>query len=425
MSEALVEGVAVLALAGLLVVAFRHPSGRVEAAAGLLAACAVLATGGVTPERALEVAGELAPVAAFLAVILVVAEMARAEGVFQAVAHGLSAATRSARSPGATFLAGGFAVAVVVTVALSLDATVVLLVPVLLAVGAGVGLSAGPAARAAIRVANSGSLLLPVANLTNLLAMPVLGLTFGGFALRMAPAWLAVLAVEYAVLRWWYRREVAAPPGEPSSEPLDVRPVFAVSVVALMLVGFAATAPWGVEPAWVAGVAAAVLVVHAAAHRRTTARAVVAAAHLPFALFVLCLGVVVDALGGGGLSGLLADVLPEPVAGVPTLGAMAVVVVVATLLANVVNNLPATLLLLPLLAPAGPGLVLAALVGLNVGSGLTYPGSLANLLWRRVLVRHGSPPDAVEFHRYSLLATPLALAAATVALWGTLHLTGG
>ena len=69
--------------------------------------------------------------------------------------------------------------------------------------------------------------------------------------------------------------------------------------------------------------------------------------------------------------------------------ALLVIALLATVLANVVNNLPATLLLVPLVAPLGVTAVLAALVGLGVGSGLTYTGSLANLLWRRTLIRHG------------------------------------
>jgi len=63
------------------------------------------------------------------------------------------------------------------------------------------------------------------------------------------------------------------------------------------------------------------------------------------------------------------------------------VALLATLLANLLTNLSATLLLVPMLAPLGTTAVLAALLGLNIGSGLTYTGSLANLLWRRTLVR--------------------------------------
>ena len=56
----------------------------------------------------------------------------------------------------------------------------------------------------------------------------------------------------------------------------------------------------------------------------------------------------------------------------------------AAVLANLLNNLPATLMLAPLVA-GSPGLVLAVLLGVNLGPNLTYVGSLATLLWRQIL----------------------------------------
>jgi arsenical pump membrane protein len=95
----------------------------------------------------------------------------------------------------------------------------------------------------------------------------------------------------------------------------------------------------------------------------------------------------------------------------------------AALAANLLNNLPATLVLVPLVARS-PGLVLAALLGLNIGPNLTYVGSLATLLWRQVLAGHGRAPSAAVFVRLGLLTVPLALVAAVVALWASLQIGG-
>ena len=62
---------------------------------------------------------------------------------------------------------------------------------------------------------------------------------------------------------------------------------------------------------------------------------------------------------------------------------------VAAALANLLNNVPALLVLLPAAAAAGPATVLAVLIGVNAGPNLTYTGSLATLLWRRVLKDRG------------------------------------
>jgi arsenical pump membrane protein len=93
----------------------------------------------------------------------------------------------------------------------------------------------------------------------------------------------------------------------------------------------------------------------------------------------------------------------------------------AAVLANLINNLPAVLVLLPLAAPAGPGAVLAVLLGVNIGPNLTYAGSLATLLWRRIVHQHEHGVDLKEFTRLGLLAVPSALVLAVVALWGSLQ----
>lgn len=61
--------------------------------------------------------------------------------------------------------------------------------------------------------------------------------------------------------------------------------------------------------------------------------------------------------------------------------------------------------------------MLAVLVGVNVGPNLTYVGSLATLLWRRVLHVEDTDVELGEFVRLGLLTVPAALAAATLALW--------
>lgn len=80
---------------------------------------------------------------------------------------------------------------------------------------------------------------------------------------------------------------------------LVVTAPFPVTVVAVMLVGFAVVSPLGVAPAWVAAAAAAVLAAHPLARRRLGVRRVVHATHLSFEVFVLGLGVVVTALAAG------------------------------------------------------------------------------------------------------------------------------
>ena len=417
MPPALVDVIALLALAALLAVAFVHPPEWLEATVGVAAVVLVLTTTDLGSAAAIEEVRRLLPVVLFLSAILVVATLCAAEGVFVALGATLSRLAR--RSP-VRMLALTFVAASLTTAVLSLDATVVLLTPMVLAAATTTGTSHRPVAYACIRLANSASLLLPVSNLTNLLAMPYLDVDFHEFVLLMAPVWLVVIGVEYAGHRLFFRHDLVAVPSRADASVAPRMPRFPLLVVTAMLVGFAVGSPLGVEPAWVAGAAALVLAGHALARRRTTLRAVLHATHLSFAVFVLGLGVVVAALATGGLGRLVTELVPDGDGLVDLL----LLALVATVLANVVNNLPATLLLVPLVAPLGTTAVLAALVGLNVGSGLTYPGSLANLLWRRSMLRHGERPSAVDFHRLSLLVTPPAVVACVLTLWAWTRLIG-
>jgi arsenical pump membrane protein len=227
---------------------------------------------------------------------------------------------------------------------------------------------------------------------------------------------LVVLVVEYAGLRLLFRRELAAEPELHAPAARDVEhpplPRLPLVVVALMLVGFGVGSPSGIEPFWWSGAAALVLVAWARRRGLLDLGDAVGAAHPAFALFVLCLGVVVAALSQGFLGDWVSDRLPDGTGFVDLL----VVAVLATVLANVLTNLSAALLLVPLLVPLGDAAVLAALLGLNIGSGLSYTGSLANLLWRRGMVRLGERPSLREFHRVSLLVTPVSLLAAVAVL---------
>ena len=402
------------ALLALLATAYLHPRGRTEATVGVLAAAATLATGALDADELGAEIRHLGPVVVFLVTILVVGDVCGRAGVFAAAA---GVVRRLGRDRPVPLLTGVFVLAALVTTTLSLDATVVLLTPVVLVAATAAGVSARPGAYACLRMANSASLLLPVSNLTNLLAMRHVGLSFVGFAQVMAPVLVTVLVVEYAAARLFFRRELREE-ADPEHVVPDRPPVPALPVVtvALMLVGFALASPLEADVFWVSGAAALVLVAWAGRRGLLTARQALHAGHPGFAVFVLCLGVVVAALAAGPLGDRVTDLLPSDT----SYGALLLVALIATVLANLLTNLSATLLLVPLLAPLGTPAVLAALLGLNIGSGLTYTGSLANLLWRRTLVRQGHAPGLADFHRLSLVATPLAVVAAI----GVLTLTG-
>jgi arsenical pump membrane protein len=180
-------------------------------------------------------------------------------------------------------------------------------------------------------------------------------------------------------------------------------------VVALTLVGFGLSSVIGVEPVWIATAGAVALVLR----ERPRPVEAVRAAEPTFLIFVLALGVVVAAASEHGLASLIDDLIPH---GTGPLALLAVAFVSA-IVANIVNNLPATLIILPVAAATGQGAVLAMLVGVNVGPNLTYVGSLATLLWRRIVHAHDHETDIGEFTRLGIVTVPAVLLASTLTLW--------
>jgi arsenical pump membrane protein len=80
---------------------------------------------------------------------------------------------------------------------------------------------------------------------------------------------------------------------------------------------------------------------------------------------------------------------------------------------------------LSVLGPHAPaGVLLAVLLGVNIGPNATYVGSLAPLLWRRILARSGHTPTLWEFLRLGALTVPLCLLVSVPALWLALTVTG-
>ena len=329
---------------GVLACALVRPRGWSEAVVAIPAAAVLLGAGAISLDQARSDAERLGPVIWFLAAVLVLAQLCDDEGLFRACGAWMA---RTAAGRPRRLLAVVFVLASVVTAVLSLDAAVVLLTPVVFATAARLGARPRPHVYACTHLANTASVLLPVSNLTNLLAFAVSGLSFTRFAALMALSWLVAIGAEYAVFRRFFASDLdAGAEPRPAAEPPDL-PVFTVAVVACTLAGFGVTSAAGVNPAWAATAGAAVLAARALAQRRTTPAAIVRAANLPFLLFVLALGIVVAAVTNNGLAGALGHLVPTGITLPSLLGTAAI----AAVLANVINNLPAALVLLPLAAP--------------------------------------------------------------------------
>jgi arsenical pump membrane protein len=406
MPGALALVLALLALAVTLAAAVGDVRWAPESAVAVVGAGALVAVGALSPDEAWDAIGDLAPTAAFLAALLVLADGCRRAGLFDALGTWLAAGSRGSPS---RLLGLVFAVAAAVTAVLSLDATVLLLTPVVLATALRLRASPRPHVYASAHLANSASLLLPVSNLTNLLAFHASGVSFTRFAALMAAPWAGVIAVEWVALRRMFAADLRRPAHRADVGRREL-PRFALAVLALTLLGFCLSSLVGVAPVWVAVAGAVAMTLGV----RSAPLDVVRAASPEFVAFVLGLGVIVAAAARHGLGDAVDALMPSGHA----LPGLLAVAALAAVLANLVNYLPATLLLVPAAAAAGgEAAVLAVLVGVNVGPNLTWTGSLATLLWRRVLRGEDEQPPLGEFVRLGVLTVPAGIVVAVVLLW--------
>lgn len=370
-------------------------------------AVVLVALGVISLTGARHALASFGPTIGFLAALLVLGDGCRRSGLFEALGSTMAVASRGRP---VRLLALVFLAAAGTTAVLSLDATVVLLTPIVFATAAGLAVSSRPHVYACSHLANTASLLLPVSNLTNLLAFQASRLSFTRFAALMALPWLAGLAIEWIVLTRAFRPELhTTSPQAPDPTEREALPRFALVVLALTLVGFAASSVIGVAPVWVAALAALIMT----ARERPRLDELVLASQPAFLAFVLALAVIVTAASAHGLSSAVDSLLPHG----SGLLALVGIAIVSAVLANLVNNLPATLIALPVVAASGAGPVLAMLIGVNIGPNVTYVGSLATLLWRRIVHAHDETVDVVEFVRLGALTVGPALVACTVCLW--------
>jgi arsenical pump membrane protein len=341
------------------------------------------------------------PILLFLAAVLVLAELTAEAGLFTVIATRLA---RVGRGNFAALFGLCVAFAALTTIFLNLDTTAVLLTPVMLALAVSLGVPALPLAMTTVWLANTASLLLPVSNLTNLLAANRVALAPVAFAGRMWLAQAASIAATMLFLWLFYWRRprrggllrYTPPPRFAAPDPVLLR------VAAVAVVFFIAAILGGVALQVAAAIAMAVLLAAFCVRRPRSLRWSLIPWRLP--VFVTGLFLVVETISLHLLNPVLSSLIGSGGGAAGTFRAAGVGVG----LSNLVNNLPAYLSGEAVIAHANHTQLLGLLIGTNVGPIITPWASLATLLCYE---RCRASGVAVPLKKFMLTGAGLAVTA--------------
>ncbi|PMS37758.1 arsenite efflux membrane protein ArsB [Trinickia symbiotica] len=407
-----VWAIAFAATFGVVMRPFRLP----EAIWALLGALTLCLSGALPWADALRAAGKGTDVYLFLTGMMIVAELAGREGLFDYMAA--LAARRAAGSAKRLFFLL-YGVGTVVTITMSNDATAVVLTPAVVAVARAVKAEKPlPLLYICAFVANAASFVLPISNPANLVVfhdrLPGLAAWLARFA---APSALSVV-VTYVALRFAQRgalcgrieRNVDVPPLGASGKTTGCG---IVMMAAVMMASSARGVSLGL-PTFAAG--AAVFVAVCLQKRRLLWSHL---AQMSWSVLPLVAGlfVIVEGLDRTGAIRMLAHLLDALTRYSVTLTVWLSGVAIA-LVCSLVNNLPAGLLAgTAIAATKAPATVAGAvLVGVDLGPNLSITGSLATILWLAALRKGGLEVRGVDFLKVGAVVMLPALVAALLGL---------
>ena len=378
---------------------------------------ALLAGAGLIPLRqAGQAVAEGLDVYLFLTGMMILAEMAREERVFDWAA-GIAAG--HARGSARRLFLLVYCVGIVVTALLSNDATAVVLTPAVLAVTRRVKAAAKPYLLACAMIANAASFVFPISNPANLVVF--------GRGIPPLLQWLriflfpsmAAVGLTYLCLRALSRKELRRPIEE-ELEPVHLSREGKLAMAGLWLAAAAliGASAFGLSlglPTCCAAVF--VLIVVTMRNHRIAVRVIkgVSWSVLPLVagLFVIVEALENVGLKEAGLAGL------ARLAHLPEWLAKSVSAFGVALLSNAMNNLPVGLISGAAIGHAPePGLMAhALLLGVDLGPNLSVTGSLATILWLIALRREGVEITAREFFKAGAIAMPVALLGSLLLLW--------
>ncbi len=307
--------------------------------------------------------------------------------------------------------------------------TVVLMTPVTFFVAKRLGASPVPFLISQVLASNIGGTATLIGDPPNILIGSRLGKDFNDFLLNAAPAAIVSLAAYLGFARWLFRKELGE--AVTALEPEDIARLveaerkiedvrlmrIGLGVLGLTIVGFLLARQLGLEGATIALGGAVVLMILAKEDVHDVLRTV----EWPTLLFFVGLFIVVGAVVKAGIIGDLANAALTLTGGRTDVAAL-LVLWMSAFLSAIVDNIPYTLTMIPLIESLGQSvhiepLIWALVFGANFGGNATVVGASANVVVASMSESRGHPISFVTYLRYGVPATLLTMVVATIDIW--------
>lgn len=351
----------------------------------------------------------------FLIGMMLLAEVARQEGLFDWLA---ALAVRHARSSARRLFLIIYSVGTIVTVFLSNDATAVVLTPAVYSAATAARVEPLPYLFICAFIANAASFVLPISNPANLVIfgahIPPLAQWLYQFTLPS----IASILITYLLLRFTQRAAI----NQKISEEFPIEPLsvggkcvaVGIALTALGLLGASSLDRQLGLPTFIAGIAVTVIVLITSRRSPLPVLRDISWGVLPL---VAGLFILVASVEQTGILNSVTQMLHNVAASSPRDASFGAGILVA-LASNLLNNLPTGLVAATVSQSADVPLQVtsATLIGVDLGPNLSVTGSLATILWLMALRREGEAVTVWQFLKLGIIVMPPALVVALLAI---------
>jgi arsenical pump membrane protein len=393
-----------------------------EATAAALGAAVMLLIGILSPLQAWNVLQANANVLLFFLGLMIISTVADQAGFFSWCA---AKSAKLAHGRGTALLVIIFGLGAALTAFFSNDATALILTPIVFTMVTRLKLNALPYVFACAFIANTASMLLPVSNPVNLLAVGKFGLTLGEYFKFLLLPSIVVIALNIVLFKFLFRKSIYSTTRDiPFNEPIKTDRFFkAVSAgLGLIAVGYVMASIFGWPLAYPAVGGAVILLACGFGFRRLRVKQVTSGISWHIFLFIFALALLVKGLENAGVMQALADGLIH-LASYGPLQALFSVTLGTAVGSNIINNwsmMMVSVSSLGTLAMQGhldKMLVYGAIMGADLGPNIAILGSLSSMLWLVLLRKRGLDIHPMQYVKLGLIVTPVLLIAGILTLY--------